>query len=294
MADTALVAMDALQEVLEVAFHTAPVANTIPTSIMLVGPPGTGKSKAILQYRAPSVHCTNDLTTAGLYEILEMDKKGTLRHLVIPDFNIVVNHKQSTSNLTIASLLTIMSEGTARVDDGRRKKELVHAPLGIITAMTRDVYEEHAKKFAQLGIGRRFCYLFFMYSFKTREDVQERISRGEVTLQQLLPRHVNLPNPDKWPIEISIGEDCARRIRELSREMAENLSIQPRWTREDASWVIRPFRGTSPVEFTPHMILRTMAQGRAVMAKRTEVTPEDVEFLISFVNFTRYDAPCQL
>jgi hypothetical protein len=292
--DKSLIAMDLLQEALETAFYTAPVRGTIPTSIMLIGLPGTGKSKAILQFNAPSIHVTNDVTSSGLCEVLENDKTGALRHLVIPDFNIVVNHRQSTSSLTIATLLTVMSEGIARVDDGRRKKEIVHAPIGIITAMTREVYEQHAKKFSQLGIGRRFCYMFFGYSFITRDKVQTEIASGSVSLQQLLPRNLILPKHTEWPLTIVIKEQEAMDIRLFSQEMASNLSYQPRWVREEDSFVIKPFRGASPVEFTPHMVLRTMAQGHALRAGRMIVNHEDLEFLKNFVSFTNYALPVQL
>jgi hypothetical protein len=292
--DKSLIGFESLSEVLETAFYTAPVAGTIPSSIMLVGPPGTGKSKGILQFNSPSLHITNDITSSGIVDILENDKLGAVRHVVIPDFNIVVSHKQSTSALTVATLLTVMSEGVARVDDGRRKKEIVHAPIGIITAMTRDVYDDNVTKFRKLGIGRRFCYLFFGYCYNTRSQIQTEISNGSVTLQQLMPRKLDLPDVSKWPLHLIIKETEAVQIREISREMAENMSFQPKWIKEENTWVIKPFRGTSPIEFTPHMVLRTMAQGHALRSGRMVVNEEDIEFLKRFVAFTNYATPGQL
>src|SRR4029077_18522366 len=133
-----LVGMETLQEIIETVLFTPAIFDCVPISIILVGPPGTGKSKIILQFSAPSLMKTNDVTSAGLADIVGDDKDNNVRHVIVPDFNIVVSHKSSTSNLTIASLLTLMSEGILRIDDGRRKKELVHSPLGIITAMTRE------------------------------------------------------------------------------------------------------------------------------------------------------------
>jgi hypothetical protein len=293
--DKRLISMEVLQEIVESVCYTAPVANTIPLSAMLIGPPGTGKSKVIMQYNSPCLHPTNDLTSSGLSEILGDDREGLIRHLVIPDFNVVVSHKQSTATLTIASLLSVMSEGTMRVDDGRRVKELVHAPVGVITAMTRDVYEIHAKKFLQLGIGRRFIPLFFTYSLITREKIQAEIANGTITLQQLIPAVLDLPPHKAWPVVVSIHDKESQRIRALSVEMSSNLSYQPRWERDEtSSWVIRPFRSHNPIEFTPHMILRTLAQGHALRAKRIAVHDEDVEFLVRFVMYTNYSLPVQL
>jgi hypothetical protein len=191
-------------------------------------------------------------------------------------------------------LLTVMSEGVARIDDGRRKKEIEHAPIGIITAMTRDMYDENVTKFRKLGIGRRFCYLFFGYCYATRSAIQDQIQNGTVTLQQLMPKHLSLPDVKEWPLTIVIRELEASAIREMSREMAENMSYHPKWVREDAAWVIKPFRGLSPIEFTPHMMLRTLAQGHALRDKRMIVNGDDIDFLKKFVAFTNYATPGQL
>jgi hypothetical protein len=293
--DKLLIGFESLTEVLETAFFTAPLAGTVPTSIMLVGPPGTGKSKSILQFSSPSLHVTNDITSSGIAEILENDKEGNIRHVVIPDFNIVVSHKQTTSALTVATLLTVMSEGIARIDDGRRKKDIVHAPIGIITAMTKDMYEDSARKFLKLGVGRRFCYLFFSYCFNTKSLVNEQIANGEVTLQQLMPSKLSLPDVKEWPLTIVIREQEADLIKAASVEMASNLSYQPKWQRDDeGTWVIKPFRGHDPINFTPHMMLRTMAQGHALRDKRMIVNEADIFFLNRFVSFTNYSLPVQL
>jgi hypothetical protein len=292
--DKSMIAMELLQETLKAVIFTGCLAGTVPLSVILVGPPGTGKSKAMLQFCSPSLHVTNDVTTSGLSDIINDDKAGLVRHIVIPDFNIVVSHKAATTNLTVANLLTLTSEGSVRIDDGRRQKELKHAPIGIITAMTREVYEEHAKRFRKLGIGRRFTPLFFNYGLPTRISIQKEISNGGVTLEQLLPYPVVLPPPPCWPVKINIEEKESDRLRELSREMSENLSYQPRWEREDGNYVIRPFRGTSPLEFTPHMVLRTLAQGRALSDRKIRVHAEDVDFVMEVVRFTNYGVPVQL
>jgi len=298
--DRQLVGVDRLQAIIETAFFTACLKNTVPISTILVGPPGSGKSKLILQYQNPSIHQTNDITSQGLAELVEDDKAGQIRHVVIPDFNIVVSHKASTTNLTVASLLTLMSEGVLRIDDGRRKKELLHAPLGICTAMTREIYEEHAIRFRKLGIGRRFVPVFFSYSPKTREQVQDSIRDGGTTLCQLEPHPIVLPPVAAWPIDVPVVESAAERLRNLSRDMADALAFYPQWEQvkneksRSVSWQIRPFRGSPPIEFTPHMVLRAMAQAHALRDGRNLVSSTDVEFCLDFVQFTNYSLPVLL
>lgn len=299
--DRSLIGMEPLLEIVETGFFTAPLADCIPLSILLIGPPGSGKSKAILQYASPNIHKTNDVTSAGLGELMEDDKESKLRHIIIPDFNIVVSHKSSTANFTIASLLTLMSEGILRIDDGRRKKEIIHSPVGILTAMTREIYEEHAVRFRKLGISRRFIPVFFTYGIRTRELIQKSISSGKTTLQQLQEKKIFLPDQKRWPIKIEIPSSASDRIERLSREMAEHLSFHPHWEKSfnggagsNESWKIVPFRGATPIEFTPHMILRAMAQAHALRAGRRVVKESDTDFLIQFINFCNYSNPVQL
>jgi hypothetical protein len=298
--DRALIGMEPLQEILETSFFTAALAQCVPISIILIGPPGTGKSKVILQYECESLHKTNDITSAGLADIVQYDRENKVRHIIIPDFNIVVSHKQSTSALTVASLLTLMSEGIMRIDDGRRTKEIIHAPVGITTAMTREIYEEHAIRFRKLGIGRRFTPVFFGYSFATREKVQDSIKNGDTTLQQLQPRKVSLPPYDKWPISVDVPAPLSDRLGLLSRDMADKLAMQPQWqksyngSQSNESWKIVPTRGATPMEFTPHMVLRAMAQAHALREGRRVVREKDVDFAIKFVSFTDYSIPVQL
>jgi hypothetical protein len=294
--DRALVGMETLQEIIETVLFTPAIHDCVPISIILVGPPGTGKSKIILQFSAPSLLKTNDVTSAGLADIVGDDKENKVRHVIIPDFNIVVSHKAATSNLTISSLLTLMSEGILRIDDGRRKKELIHAPLGIITAMTREIYEEHATRFRKLGIGRRFVPLFFGYSLPTREKIQSSIKNGNTTLKQLQEKKIMLPKREAWPLKADFPTALAEKVATYSLSMAEALSYQPDWIRDNETfaWKIQPVHGRPPMEFTPHMVLRAMAQAHAIRAGRKVVKETEMEFLMRFISFMNYSLPVQL
>lgn len=298
--DRALIGMEPLQEILETSFFTSALTESVPLSIMLIGPPGTGKSKVILQYYAESLHTTNDLTSQGLAELLEDDKENKLCHIIIPDFNIVVSHKSATSNLTVASLLTVMSEGSVRIDDGRRKKEVLHRPLGIVTGMTREMYEENAQRFRKLGIGRRFIPIHFSYGPGTRMKVQDSIKNGATTLAQLQKKKIILPPTKNWPINIEVPQIISDRLSILSRDMADALAVQPGWEKSyngsgsNEIWKIVPVRGAPPIEFTPHMILRSMARAHALRAGRKVVKDTDLEFLIKFVPFINYGIPVML
>lgn len=298
--DRAMIGVGPLDEIVETTLYTACLKDSVPISLILVGPPGSGKSKLILQYSASTLHKTNDITSQGLADIVGGDPQGLVRHIIIPDFNIVVSHKPTTSNLTVASLLTLMSEGVLRLNDGRRNKEMEHPPVGILTAMTRDIYEENAGRFRKLGISRRFVPVFFNYGIRTRELVQDSIRDGETTLCQLQARDIELPDRTEWPFDITTENGQAERLRILSRDMAECLSYYPQYEKvldrknNTLSWQIVPYKGATPIEFTPHMVLRCMAQAHALRAGRRQIEKADVDFCINFVMFMNYSQPVLL
>jgi len=281
-----------LEEVIETTFLSPWVPESIPLSLVLVGASGTGKSKVLLQYHSPSVHRTNDITTAGLAELMQDDKESKIRHILIPDFNLVMSHRPATTTLTVASLLSLMSEGIMRIDDGRVKKDVVHAPIGLITAMTRDIYEESASRFRKLGLSRRFIPIFYSYSILTRELIQNEIKKGRVTLRQLQAKQITMPKEIRFVGLNAISE----RIAILSRDFADALAMSPAWIRNphEGTWKVTPQRGVVPIEFTPHMILRAMARAHALRARKKQADGKDFEFLTRFVNFTNYACPVQL
>src|SRR5208337_3202269 len=131
--------------------------------------------------------------------------------------------------------------------------------------------------------------LFFTYGIATRGKVQDSIKSGDTTLRQLQPKTVVLPKQDTWPITIKIDSQHAVRIEYLSRDMVAALSAQPQWTRaETGNWVFGITRINPPLEFTPHMILRAMAQAHALRAGRKAIDETEINFLIRFVTFMDY------
>lgn len=295
-----LIGFESIMEILETALHSAYLHGTIPLSVILIGPSGGGKSKAVMQYAGSNgCHLTNDITSSGLQEILEKDYEGKVKTLVIPDFNVVLSHRASTLQLTIANLLSVTSEGTVRIDDGREKKETKHLPIGIITAMTRELYTHVARKWAILGFNRRFLPVYFDYSVKTRQRVQESIMAGTVSLLQLLPRMLERPTY----ADIPIPSDMAIKIQALSDDLSNNIGWIPNMQRrspqhkketENHDGEKKESKATfigKQLEFTPHLALRSFAKAHALKDGRTMVSHTDIDFLMRLIEFTRFDQP---
>lgn len=293
-----LIGMERIEEILETALYSAHITESIPISVFLIGPSGAGKSKLIMQYHcANGCHLTSDVTSMGLQELLASDHENKIRCIIIPDFNLVLSHRASTLQLTIANLLSVMSEGTIRVDDGRQHKETKHFPCGVITAMTRELYVTVARKWNVLGLNRRFLPIYYEYSLDTRQRIQDRIQAGTVTLRQLAAKELII-TADYSPV--SIGSS-GMRIQSLSDELATNMGWIPASSRkkrelhpdEQGEGKKAYFTGKA-LEFSPHLALRSMARAHALRDGRNEVSEADTEFLIRLIGFTRFDRPGQI
>jgi len=227
----------------------------------------------------------------GLQQLLVADKERKMRFIIIPDFNIVLSHRQSTLHLTIGNLLSAMSEGTIRIDDGRQIKETPHDPIAIISAMTREIYSGFGKKWAALGFSRRFLPINYDYSLMTRLKIQKAIAEGKIGGMPLQPKKINAP-PDS---EVNISQEQADILMVFSNELAVNIGWVPlRGKYQNNEYKPRALFTGKQMEFSPHVILRTLARAHALRDGRTTVDDGDMNFVTRLIQFTRYDQAPQL
>lgn len=287
-----LIGMEFILEVLETAIATAYVKGEIPSSVILVGPSGAGKSKALLIYndvRIPTVHMTDDLTSAGIDSIVTSDPESKKAHILCPDFNVPLTHRDSVANLMAAKLMTLMSDGVCRIDDGRNQKEVKHRQVGILTAMTSPVYVSRSKKWDMLGFKRRFIPIFFEYSAKTEAEVQSAIRRGKSTAITI--RKNPLPkNITSRPVKINSREGHA--LENFSVKLSSNLSYHP--AREKKTGKLISIPGGNFLPYSPHNLLRTMASGHAILKNRNAVNQSDVDFVAEMIDFCKYGHPVSI
>lgn len=287
-----LVGLERLADLIEVVVWTGALKNSIPISVLMVARPGAGKSKTIIAYEAPSLHLVNDMTTSGLLERMERDREQKIRHILLPDMNAVLSHKGSTSDLFFGNLLALMSEGTTRIDDGRQQKEIPHLPVGMITAATPGMYEANVKKWDKSGLKRRFLPVFYDYTVETRQKINAGIRQGAVTLQQLTKKKLDLP---ARLATVTIPEKEGYQLESLAQILAQHLSWNPIRQRDsDKKIMCKAAPGEPQLEFTPHLILRSLASGHALRAKRGKVKDEDITFCARSIDFCRYGSPVLL
>ncbi len=289
-----LIGLERLTDLIETVIWSGALANAIPLSILIIGESGTGKSKTVLSFNCKSLHVTNDMTSSGLFEAMQRDRDNKIRHILFPDMNAILAHKASTSELFFGNLLALMSEGITRIDDGRNVKEIPHLPVGLIAAATPGMYDANSRKWEKTGLKRRFLPIFFDYSTQTRQDVNAAIRNGEVTLKQLSKKSVDLPG--RLIGNVSIGEVESFQIENLSRILADHLGWRASRTRNPDTkiWFVHPAPGKTPIEFTPHLVLRTLASAHAARARRASIDEDDIHFVTQAIDFCKYGSPVQL
>ncbi|MCI0558289.1 MAG: hypothetical protein MN733_07315, partial [Nitrososphaera sp.] len=191
------------------------------------------------------------------------------------------------SNLTIGNLLALTSDGIVAIQDGRSKKEIVHQPIGFLTGMTREMFQRWGRRWYETGFSRRFIPLHFNYSTPTLRRAQEKIMNDTITRRPLKPRPITIGKP-RTP---AIPDILALRLYALSERYAAMLGKLP----------YRLKVGTKPavvqyniLPLDPHLCLKAMARGHALLENRAEVNQNDVSFIERFVDLANYVVPVHL
>ena len=289
---TSLVGLTDVMEIVNVSLMTSFIENAIPVSIMLIAPSGAGKTTIIRKFLADFIHKTNDLTTSGLWNILRNDQQEKITHIALEDFNPLLSHKSSVSNLTIASLLSVMADGVMRIDDGREQKELKHKPVGIVTGVTPDMFKDNLEKWQALGLVRRFLPVHYAYNDMTIQEAQRRVRNGTVHNKSV--QSVTIPRPEK-SANPKIPEEFARDIETQSMVLGNRLGVIAIVSKNAQNqWKKEYIQGMGVLPMAPHIVLRTMAQARALLYGRKICDKSDVDFIVKVVGFADPMQPIKL
>jgi len=275
--------LEPLQEILETMLWTGQVTGEIPISVILVGPSGVAKSKMICSYKEPQLHITDNISSMGIWDIVQGDSKGVLRFIVIPDINPTISRRSSTAQATIANLLSLTVDGTVRVDDGRREKKCVHTPMGLITSCTPEIYEKHARQWFALGLRRRIIPVFYSYSYTTKISLQALVKEGKIHSTPPARVPLNFKSEGGRPI---IGSEEAEQIEKHSATLAFNLGKLSFVENKVKKWQVKEI-----VPISPHVTLRTLAMAHASRRNSARVQKEDIDFLVQFIEFTDPEKP---
>lgn len=272
-----LAGMKPIENVLHSIIGTAFVIGSIPVSCMLVAPSGGGKSRTLIGFDADYIFRADDLTSSGLFDILSGDPENRIKYILIPDFNPILSHKASVSQLLVANLLSVTQDGTVRIVDGRQKKEVKHAPVGILTAVTFDMYARYSRRWHELGIARRILPIHYVYSLPTIREAQYLIRHGRIT-SEIPP----LKLYEYKQADIKIPKNIALEIESLSKQLSVNLGQVVRLVRGSREAV--PGQALYPM--APQIVLTSVAKGSAIRFGRNYANQTDLAMCVEFVSFT--------
>lgn len=279
--------LEPIEEILETALYTASIRDAVPVSLILVSDSGVGKSKMIIRLQGEGIHATDSFTSQGLFELAQNDAKNVLRFLVTPDLNPTLSRKPSTVQSTVANLLSFTTDGTCRIDDGRREKKVEHTPVGLLTACTPPIYDKQAKRWFALGLRRRIIPIFYTYKSETLDALMELTRNNKITGANFQPLKFTFP-PFTLPV---ISKEIALILEGKSKDFAMNLG---KLSFFDAEKQIKRWVLQKVVPINPFVTLQALSRAHALRAKRGQVTLEDVEFVSRFISFTDPETPRQI
>lgn len=289
-----LIGLEPIEDIIKAAIIGGNFRENHPLSLMLVAPSGAGKSRTLLRVQSPSVYRCEDLTSAGLFDILKNDVQNKIRHILLPDFNPVLSHKASVTNLLLAQLLGVLSDGVMRLADGRQTKELKHDPIGLLTACTPELFAASHRRWRQLGLLRRILCVHYTYKTITVERAQTAIEKGKIKKGPLPPLPIPKNGTHAAP---AILEHSASTLKAYSVALSAMLSKYYKWEQdnnEPRAYKRTVHQGEPLLPMSPHVILRAMAQGYAAANKHATVEHEDLDFVARFIDFTDIGAPVKL
>lgn len=278
--------IEALEEVIETVLFTSFIRDENPVSIIIVGPSGIGKSMMLSRYESEQFRRTDSISSMGLFDISVRDSKNEIKFLLMPDMNPTLSRKPSTVQSTIANLLSFTADGTVRIDDGRANKECKHAPVGLITAATDDIYNKQAYKWYALGLRRRIIPIFFKYSTDTTQKLQTLVSKDKVhstppELKKLMP-----PQKVRPGIPSSIMPKIEGLAMRFSTLLGKLYSMDHHNMKK---WHVRDV-----VPIAPQITLTTLLRAHALKNKRATATQEDFAFICRFLDFCDPEHPREI
>ena len=275
---------DQLEEIIETVLYSARIKDSVPVSILLIAKSGTAKSALIKQYQGPNIHPCDSFSSQGMWDTAISDQKNEIAFMTVPDMNPTLSRKPSTVQSVIANLLTLLYDGSVRINDGRREKMCKHSPIGLISAVTPEIYRANAKRWLWLGIRRRIIPLFFEYSNETIRLLQGHVRKGKIHSALNGKKTIVLPKPYTCAIDERHGVFLEAESTAFSVTLGKNGT----WDKSNSkmAWIDS---GLVPV--SPHLTLRSLAQAHARRDNRAKVNDSDIDFICRFRDFSDPENP---
>lgn len=184
-----------------------------PQSLLLVGPPSSGKSALIERYHPPlgsshNRHMTflTSISQMGVRQILER-QVPTVTHLVVPEFQALTLRKSQVWDTFMGIMLPAMEEGVSDYYNGATRESYNGARLGLITSVTNKAFADLHDQLYTTGFLSR---MLVVYLNRTPEDAllaRQLYNAGDHS--ELDKVYVTLPTR---PVKVRLAPRLANEI----------------------------------------------------------------------------------
>ena len=174
------------------------------TGVLLVAPPGSGKSALIRQIKGKGILIVDDLTAKSIDTLIE-ENRG-VRLIGISDMNTVLARTSQSSPLNV--MLNLTEEGylgTLRYKSINTKEKTF---ITFVGGITTDRFQDVKKKLKDTGLLSRMILIHYSYTPEEQEEI----------LKEIKDRRVNLENVD---LRIELRDNIV--LKELSPEASRYI-----------------------------------------------------------------------
>lgn len=194
-----------------------------PQSLLVVGPPASGKSALIERYNPPRGVAANQhlafATSASQWGIRKMLETMVPRvtHLVIPEFQALTLRKSHVWDAFLGIMLPAMEEGVSDFYVGPKRESFDGARLGLIASIASRAYENQREQLEQSGFLSRMLVVYLNRTPENALQARRRFNAGDQS--ELRKVYVTLPNR---PIRVRISPRLADAIDGYAYGIAPN------------------------------------------------------------------------
>lgn len=207
-----LIGLDGIKHFLSLIYTIPYLKGEKPPGVLIVAPPGTGKSFALKHITSTNSIIINDITGYGMEKVvLEVAAKHDYTgYAIIPDLIRITSRRESFRSF-IQLMNILLEEGLERIERANLSKKLPKSiRFGLIAALTDDSFAEHYNMIKGMGFLSRQFVISFSYASYDAENIYMHTAKGTQFAYILIDPNV------KRLTEIKIADKYVSGIKKLA------------------------------------------------------------------------------